>query len=79
MILGHRYQLPPHSRHNNQCPDSDDNGSETDALMCEESNVIQETSVQIEDLMLGGGNNNDGRGGCCNGKGRYRCDSEHRK
>jgi len=40
----------------------------------------QETSVEIEDLMLGGENNNDGSG-CVvgRGQGRYRCDSEHRK
>ena len=79
MILGHRYQLPPHSRDSLHCPDGGDESSETDGLLSDEGNVIQETSVEIEDLMLGGDNNgNDGSRGCGNG-GRYRCDSEHRK
>jgi len=81
MMLGQRYQLPTITRDETRvfpCPDTSDDSEESEGLLSGDN--TQETSVEIEDLMLGGENNNDGSG-CVvgRGQGRYRCDSEHRK
>ena len=76
LLLGHRYQIAPHTTTNTRMEEEED--TETDALLSEENETVQETSVEIEDLILG----RDESGGCGRGgrgPGRYRCDSEHRK
>ena len=80
MILGHRYRMAaPHARVGDLRPVLDESeDDESSALLSDE---IQETSVEIEDLMLGANNNTEAGagGGCVAGRGRYRCDSQHRK
>ena len=74
LVLGHRYQAhqqPPASTAGTSLETDED--TETDALLSDGSDTVQETSVEIEDLMLG-----REEGGAC-ARGRYRCDSEHRK
>ena len=80
LVLGHRYQLPPHLPGSSSGTSLQaDEDTETDALLSDESQSVQETSVEIEDLMLGREEEGGASGGCGRGRGRYRCDSEHRK
>ena len=83
IMMGYRYKMPAQSRDTviNTC--QDDEGSETEGLLSEDADVL-ETSVEIEDLMLGAAadtSSSSGGGGCVvpGARGRYRCDSEHRK
>lgn len=81
MIMGHRYRMvSPHTRlgTGGMGTEEEESSDESTALLSDE---IQETSVEIEDLMLGANNNTDGGSGCVvgHGQGRYRCDSQHRK
>jgi len=74
MILGQRYQpkvMPTQSDPNTN--NHDESSDETDALISE-GGSIQESSVEIEDLILPENGTRN-----CGGTGRYRCNSEHQQ
>jgi len=73
MILGQRYQPKVLDIISAQNSNNQDDSSETDALLSDDA-PIQESSVEIEDLILPRNGTRN-----CGGTGRYRCDSEHRQ
>merc|ERR1719228_2830379 len=75
MILSQRYQ-PKESVQTisaRTTNNHDDSSEETDALLSDDG-PMQESSVEIEDLILPTSGTRS-----CGGTGRYRCDSEHRQ